>query len=381
MILFSDEQTMVRDMVCRLTQEKIRPMALEAERRHTFNSDLLKILHENGLLSLLLPTELGGADADLTTCCLTVEEISRVDGSVGISFATHTTGVFFLVDWGSQDQKETYYRKIAKDGAYFGVALTEANAGSDAASVRTRGELEGETYVINGNKIFITNAGVAHVFMAFVLTGPGVRDKGISALIVDRETPGLSFGKEEEKMAVVGSSTRELIFENARVPARNLLGGEGAGFQIVMTEFMKSRLLVASMALGIARGAFDEAVQYARQRSQFGKNISEFQGIQFMIADMAMNIEVAKRMIYTTSEHIGRNKAGKDIAPYAAMSKCFASDMAMKVTEDAVQILGGYGIMKEYPVERMMRDAKVTQIIEGTNQIQRIIIARSVLRE
>ena len=381
MILFSDEQTMVRDTVSRLTQEKIRPMALEAERRHTFNSDLLKILHENGLLSLLLPTELGGADADLTTCCLTVEEISRVDGSVGISFATHTTGVFFLVDWGSQDQKETYYRKIAEDGAYFGVALTEANAGSDAASVRTRGELEGETYVINGNKIFITNAGVAHVFMAFVLTGPGVRDKGISALIVDRETPGLSFGKEEEKMAVVGSSTRELIFENARVPARNLLGREGAGFQIVMTEFMKSRLLVASMALGIARGAFDEAVQYAKERSQFGKNISEFQGIQFMIADMAMNIEVAKRMIYTTSEHIGRNKARKDIAPYAAMSKCFASDMAMKVTEDAVQILGGYGIMKEYPVERMMRDAKVTQIIEGTNQIQRIIIARSVLRE
>lgn len=381
MIQFSDEQIMVRDMVSRLAHEKIRPIAIESERRHSFNSELLEILHNQGLLSLLLPTELGGANADLTTCCLTVEEISRVDGSVGVSYATHTTGVFFIVDWASEEQKDKYYQKISKDGAYFGVALTEANAGSDAAAVKTRGERSGGNYIINGSKIFITNAGVAQVFLTFVFTGPGERDKGISAFIVDRDTQGLSFGKEEEKMAVAGSSTRELIFENAQVPAKNLLGGEGMGFKIVMSEFMKSRLLVASMALGIARGAFDEAVRYSKERSQFGKNISEFQGVQFMIADMAMNIEVAKRMIFTTSEHIGRNKAGKDMAPYAAMSKCFASDMAMKVTEDAVQILGGYGIMKEYPVERMMRDAKVTQIIEGTNQIQRIIIARSVLRQ
>ena len=380
MIRFSDEQIMVRDMVSRLAREKIQPIAIEAEKKHSFNPELLKILHENGLLSLLLPVELGGANADLTTCCLTVEEISRVDGSVGISYATHTTGVFFIVDWASQEQKERYYQKIAQEGAYFGVALTEPNAGSDAVSIKTRAERSDQNYIINGSKIFITNAGVAHVFLVFALTKPGMRDKGISAFIVDRDTPGIKFGKEEEKMAVVGSSTRELIFDNAEVPAQNLLSDEGTGFKIVMAEFMKSRLLVASMALGIARGGLDEAVRYAKERTQFGKTISEFQGIQFMIADMAMNVEVAKRMIYTTSEYIGHGKAGKELAPFAAMSKCFASDVAMKVTTDAVQILGGYGIMKEYPVERMMRDAKVTQIIEGTNQIQRIIIARDVLK-
>ncbi|MEW6614806.1 MAG: acyl-CoA dehydrogenase family protein [Thermodesulfobacteriota bacterium] len=380
MIRFSDEQIMVRDMVSRLAREKIQAIAIEAERRHSFDPKLLKILGENGLLSLLLPVELGGANADLTTCCLTVEELSRVDGSVGISYATHTTGVFFIVDWASQEQKERYYRKIAQEGAYFGVALTEPNAGSDAASIKTRAERSGQNYIINGNKILITNAGVAHVFLVFAVTGPGMRDKGISAFIVDRDTPGIKFGKEEEKMSVVGSSTRELIFDNAQIQAQNLLSDEGTGFKIVMTEFMKSRLLVAAMALGIARGGLDEAVRYAKERTQFGKTISEFQGIQFMIADMVMNIEVAKRMIYTTSESIGHGKAGKELAPFAAISKCFASDVAMKVTTDAVQILGGYGIIKEYPVERMMRDAKVTQIIEGTNQIQRIIIARDILK-
>ena len=324
---------------------------------------------------------MGGAHADLTTCCLTVEEISKIDGSVGISYATHTTGVFFIVDWASEDQKEKYYRKISEEGAYFGVALTEANAGSDAAAIKTRAERSGNKYLINGNKIFITNAGVAHVFMVFAITEPGKRDKGISAFIVDRDVPGLQFGKEEEKMAVAGSSTRELIFDNAEVPAENLVNREGIGFKIVMTEFMKSRLLVASMALGIAGGAFDKASTYAKERTQFGKSISEFQGIQFMIADMAMNIEVARRMIFTTSEHVGHDKVGQELAPYAAMSKCFASDVAMKVTTDSVQVLGGYGIMKEYQVERMMRDAKVTQIIEGANQIQRIIIARSILRD
>lgn len=379
MIQFSDEQIMIRDMVSRLARERIRPVAIEAEKKHSFNPYLVEILHENGLLCLSLPLEQGGAGADLTTCCLTVDELSSVDGSVGISFATHTTGLYFIVDWGSEMQKERYYQKVVKDGAYFGVALTEPDAGSDAAAIKTRAVRSSERYLINGSKIFITNAGYAHVFMVFAFTGPGKRDKGISAFIVDRNSPGLSFGKEEEKMAVVGSSTRELNFDNAEVPVENLLGEEGNGFKIVMTEFMKSRMLVASMALGIARGAFEEVVRYAKERAQFGKAISEFQGIQFMIADMAMNIEIARRMIYTTSEYIGHKKMDKGMATFAAMAKCFASDMAMKVTTDAVQILGGYGIMKEYPVERMMRDAKVTQIIEGTNQIQRIIIAKNVL--
>ncbi|MFH1623907.1 MAG: acyl-CoA dehydrogenase family protein, partial [Pseudomonadota bacterium] len=378
MIQFSDEQIMVRDMVARLAKERIRTVAIEAERNHSFNPDLIKILEKNGLLKLCLPIKLGGVDGDLTTCCLTVEELSSVDGSVGVSFATHTTGLYFIVDWGSKQQKEKYYRKVAEDGAYFGVALTEPNAGSDAASITTRAVRSGDKYLINGSKIFITNAGCAHVFLVFATTAPGLRDKGISAFIVDRDTPGLSFGKEEEKMAVVGSSTAELIFESAEVSAENLLGPEGNGFKIVMTEFAKSRLLVASMALGIARGAFEEAARYAKQRTQFGKAISEFQGIQFMIADMAMNIEVAKRMIYTTSESIGHGRTGKELATFAAMSKCFASDMAMKVTTDAVQILGGYGYMKDYPVEKYMRDAKITQIYEGTNQIQRNIIANHV---
>jgi alkylation response protein AidB-like acyl-CoA dehydrogenase len=381
MIKFSDEQVMVRDMVARLAKERIRPVAIEAERKNHFDPNLLKILHENGLLSLLLPIELGGGNADLTTCCLTVEELSSVDGSVGISYATHMTGVFFIVDWATKEQKEKYYRKISQDGAYFGVVLTEPNAGSDAASIKTRAVRSGDQYLISGNKVMITNAGIAHVFVAFAVTEPGIRDKGISAFIVDRGVPGLKFGKEEEKMAVAGSSTREVIFDNAEIPAENLLDREGKGFKIIMSEFMKSRMLVASMALGIGRGAFEEAVRYAKERTQFGKSISEFQGIQFMIADMAMNVELARRMIYTTSEYIGHERVGKEVAAYAAMSKCFASDMAMKVTTDAVQVFGGYGIMKEYPVERMMRDAKITQIIEGTNQIQRIIIARNALRE
>ena len=379
MIQFSDEQVMVRDMVARLAKEKIRPIAVEAERRHKFDPQLLKIFHENGLTKLCLPVELGGADADLTTCCLTVEELSYVDGSVGMSYATHTTGVHFVVESASTGQKERYYRKICDNGAYFGVALTEPNAGSDAASIRTRAVRSEEKYIINGNKIFIGNAGFADVFLVFVVTEPGKRDKGISTFIVDRDIPGLSFGKEEEKMAGVGSSMRELIFEDAEVWAENLLGSEGEGFTIAMGEFNKSRLLVAAMALGLSRGALDEAVGYAKQRQQFGKNISEFQGIQFMIADMAMNIEAAKRLTYTTSEHIDQKGADKSLAAFSSMAKCFASDMAMKVTTDAVQILGGYGIMKEYPVERMMRDAKATQIIEGTNEIQRIIIARNAL--
>lgn len=380
MIKFSDEQIMVRDMVSRLAKEKIRPVAVEAERKRSFNPEVLKILDENGLIRLCLPIELGGGNADLTTCCLTIEELSSVDGSVGISYATHTTGVVFIVDWASKEQKERYYKKISQEGAYFGVALTESGAGSDAASIKTRAVRSGDKYLISGSKVLITNAGVARAFLVFAVTEPGMRDRGISAFIVDRDVPGLKFGKEEEKMAVAGSSTRELIFDNAEVPAENLLGDEGRGFEIVMTEFTKSRLFVAAMALGIARGAFDEAVRYAKERTQFGKSISGFQGVQFMIANMAMNIEVAKRMIYTTSEYIGHGRADRELAPFAAMSKCFASDMAMKVTTDAVQIFGGYGIMKEYPVERMMRDAKVTQIIEGTNQIQRIIIARNVLK-
>jgi len=380
MIQFSDEQIMVRDMVSRLAKEKIRPIAIEAEKRHSFNPELLKIYHENGLIALCLPIEMGGGNADLTTCCLTVEELSYVDGSVGISYATHTTGVHFIVESASKGQKERYYRKISEDGAYFGVALTEPNAGSDAASIRTRAVRTGEKYIINGSKIFIGNAGFASVFLTFVVTGPGKRDKGISTFIIDRDIPGLSFGKEEEKMAVVGSSTKELIFDNAEVSAENLLGVEGEGFTIAMGEFNKSRLLVAAMALGLARGAFDEAVRYSKERQQFGKSISEFQGIQFMIADMAMNIEAAKRLTYTTSQYIDQRGVSKELASFSSMSKCFASDMAMKVTTDAVQILGGYGIMKEYPVERMMRDAKTTQIIEGTNEIQRLIIARNALR-
>ncbi|MDY6968939.1 MAG: acyl-CoA dehydrogenase family protein [Spirochaetota bacterium] len=381
MIQLTDEQIMIRDMTSRLAKEVIKPIAIEADRNHTFNPELLKIFHEKGLLKILLPIELGGAGGDVVTGCLVVEELSSIDGSIGISYATHSTGLVFIVDWASDEQKEKYYNKVINDGAYFGVALTEPGAGSDAASIKTSAVRSGDKYIINGNKIFITNAGVADVFMLFAVTDPGKRDKGISAFIVDRDTPGLEFGKEEDKLSVAGSSTRELIFNNAEVPAENLLGEEGRGFEIVMTGFMKSRLLVASLALGIARGAFEEAVKYANERKQFGKNLSEFQGIQFMIADMAMNVEVAKRMIYTTAQHVGTQKAGKEIAQYAAMSKCFASDVAMKVTTDAVQIFGGYGIMKDYPVERMMRDAKMTQIIEGTNQIQRIIISRSVLRD
>lgn len=379
MVLFTDEQRMIQDMVSRLAREKVLPLAVEADKNHCFPMELIELFHQNGLIQLCLPVELGGVNAELTTCCLTLEELSRVDGSVGISYATHTTGVLFIRDWGTKDQKEKYYQKIIQDKAYFAVSLTEPNAGSDAAAIQTKAVFSDGKYILNGNKIFSTNGGIADVYIVFAVTRPGMRAKGISAFIVDKETPGLKYGKEEEKMAVVGSATRELIFEDAKVSGSNLLGTEGEGFKIVMTEFMKSRLLVASMSVGIARGAFDEAVRYAKERSQFGKLISEFQGIQFMLADMAMNIEVARRMVYTTCMSLDRGEAGANLPTFCAMAKCFASDVAMKVTTDAVQVLGGYGIMKDYPVEKMMRDAKVTQIIEGTNQIQRIIIARNIL--
>jgi alkylation response protein AidB-like acyl-CoA dehydrogenase len=312
--------------------------------------------------------------------CIATEELSKVCGGIALAFAASALGAYPILLFGSDEQKKAYLPDIAAGKKLAAFALTEANAGSDAGAVETRAELEGDEYVLNGTKQWITNGGEAETYTVLARTSKGTGIRGMSCLIVEKDTPGFTFGKKEDKMGIRGSVTRELVFQDCRVPRKNLLGGrEGTGFVIAMRTFDKSRPGVAAQAVGIAQGALDEAAKYARQREQFGKPIGSFQGVQFMLADMATQIEAARALVYQTARAVDAGE--KDIAKISAMAKVFASDVAMKVTTDAVQILGGYGYMKEYPVEKMMRDAKITQIYEGTNQIQRTIIGSAVIKE
>ncbi|MFB5190994.1 acyl-CoA dehydrogenase [Alicyclobacillus fastidiosus] len=375
----SREHGQLREMVRSFAEKEVKPGAADRDRDASFDIELFHKMGELGLTGIPWPEQYGGAELDYLGYVIAVEELSRVCASTGVVLSAHTS----LAGWpifkfGTEEQKQRYLRPMA-EGKWLGAyGLTEPGAGSDAGGMRTTAKRDGDSYILNGNKVFITNAGPAHVYVVFALTDPDKRTRGVSAFIVEAGTPGFRIGKHEDKMGIRGSTTAELIFEDCRIPAQNRLGEEGFGFKIAMMTLDGGRNGIAAQALGIAQGAFEFARDYAQGRKQFGHPISDFQAIQFKLADMATKIEASRLLTYQAA---WLESKGLPYGQASAMSKVFASDTAMQVTTEAVQILGGYGFIKEYPVERMMRDAKITQIYEGTNEIQRVVIARSILSE
>ncbi|KKM12861.1 acyl-CoA dehydrogenase [Clostridiales bacterium PH28_bin88] len=375
---FTPEQEMMRKTVREFAQEVIAPVAGELEEEARFPREIIREMAKLDLMGIPVPEEWGGAGADFLSYVLAIEEISKASAALGVILAVHTSvGTFPILNYGSQAQKEKYIPRLARGEILGGFALTEPNAGSDAASIKTTATLEGDEYVLNGSKIFITNAGEAGVYTVMAVTDKNRGTKGISAFLVEPDTPGLKLGPPEKKMGLHASSTRQMFFEDARVPQENLLGEEGQGFAIAMSLLDTGRIGIAAQGLGIAEAAFEAAQAYAKERSQFGRAIGEFQGIQFMLADMATQIEAARMLVYQAAS---LKNEGLPHSRQASMAKLFATDTAMRVTTDAVQVYGGYGYMREYPVERYMRDAKVTQIYEGSNQIQRVVIARHLMK-
>ena len=375
---FSEEHRILRDMMRKFCREKVAKRAAEVDETKEYPWDLHELFIENGLFNIRVPTEYGGAGMDYTSACIMVEEISRVDGSCANTVAHHQAGMCCFMDGASEKQREKYLPRVGKGDFLVGFALTEPNSGSDAFSLKTRAVPEGNDYVINGNKCFISNSGLTDLYVIFTTVDPSLRREGITAFLAEKETPGLVIGKAEDKMGLRASPTRQLIFENMRVPKENILGETGRGWELVLQSLTETRILIAVMSLGIAEAAMEVAVSYAKQREQFGKPIADFQGVSFMLADMAIQVECARTLIYQLAARVDRGDREQHYL--ASVAKCFSSDMAMKVTTDAVQVLGGYGYTREYPVEKMMRDAKAMQIVEGTNQIQRIQIARNLIR-
>ncbi|MFH1783918.1 MAG: acyl-CoA dehydrogenase family protein [bacterium] len=375
----TDEQKMIIELSNKVAVEKIAPVCAHYDETGDFPWEIVKVLAESDLTGIYIPEEYGGLGGGVFELCLAVEELSRVCGGISLCMAATALGTFPILLFGTQEQKKKYIPAIARGEKLAAFALTEANAGSDAAGIETTAKKEGNFYVLNGTKQWITNGGEAAVYTVVAMTDRKKGSRGASTFIVEKDTPGFSFGKKEDKMGIRASTTRELVFDNCRIPKENLLGKEGAGFIVAMKTLDQSRPGVAAQALGIAQGALDKALEYSRQRVQFGKAISSFQAIQHMLADMATQTEAARALVYAAARAI--DSGAKDISKVSAMSKLFASDVAMKVTVDAVQVFGGYGYMREYPVEKMMRDAKITQIYEGTNQIQRNVIALQLIKE
>jgi alkylation response protein AidB-like acyl-CoA dehydrogenase len=338
-----------------------------------------ELLAQQDIYAMPFPTEYGGLGASELAIVMAIEELSRSCATTGLLLAVQQLGSLPIILFGNEKQKQQYLPHLASGKWLAAFGLTEAGSGSDAAAMGTIATRRNDSYVLNGSKRFITNGGLAQVNTIFALTEPAQGTRGISAFIVEKDVPGFSVGRIEDKMGIKGSQTAELIFNDCEVPAANLLGGEGEGFKIALTTLDRTRPGIGAQALGIAQGALELAVAYAKQRIQFNKPIAENQGLQFMLADMATKVEASRLLVYNVAEMIDRGE--KSVSKYASMAKMFASDAAMEVTNDAIQVLGGYGYIKEYPAERMMRDAKITQIYEGTNQIQRLVIARSLLAE
>ncbi|MCX5703875.1 MAG: acyl-CoA dehydrogenase family protein [Candidatus Omnitrophica bacterium] len=377
--LLTDEQKMIKDLAHKIAEEKIRPVAAKYDQTEEYPWDVIKVIAEADLFGLFIPEQYGGMGVNVTNLCLATEEFSRACGGIAVCYAASALGTFPIVLFGSDEQKAKYLPDLAKGKKVAAFAVTEPEAGSDASAIKTTAKKEGDHYVLNGLKHFITNGGDAHVYIVIAMTDKTRGARGASAFIVEKGTPGFTFGKKEEKFGIRASSTRELVFTDCKVPKENLLSKEGMGFIVTMRTFDMSRPGVAAQALGIAQGALELAVKYAKERHQFGKSISSFQGIQWMLADMATAVESARALVYATARMVD---AGiKDVAKESAMSKMYASDVAMKVTVDALQIFGGYGYMRDYPIEKYVRDAKITQIYEGTNQIQRSIIALQLIKE
>jgi len=370
---FTEEQQMMRNMVRDFAKEHISPFVANMENGE-FPREVLYKMGELGLMGIPIPEKYGGAEMDFMSYIIAIHEISKVSPTIGVILSVHTSvGTNPIVYFGTEEQKQHYVPKLAS-GEWLGAfCLTEPSAGSDAASLKTKAVKEGDFYRINGSKVFITNAGEADVYIVFASTDPAKGSKGISAFIVEKGTPGLVFGKDEHKMGLHGSRTLQLSFEDMRIPAANLLGQEGEGFKIAMANLDVGRIGIAAQALGIAEGAYQHAVQYAKERIQFGKPIAMQQGIGFKLADMATAIEASRLLIYQAAS---LRAQGLPCGKQASMAKLFASKTAVEVTTEAIQVFGGYGYTKEYPVERYFRDAKVTEIYEGTSEIQRIVISK-----
>jgi alkylation response protein AidB-like acyl-CoA dehydrogenase len=377
--LLTEEQIMIRDLARQIAEEKIVPVRAELDETGTFPWDIMKTLAQSDLFGLFIPEEYGGLGKGCLELCIAVEELSRACLGVSTTYAANALGTYPILLFGSDEQKKKYLPEIAAGKKLVAFGLTEANAGSDAGGTQTTAKLEGNEYVINGTKQWITNGGEAGIYTIIAITDRSKGPRGASAFIVEKGTPGFSFGKKENKMGIRASATTELIFDNCRVPKENLIAKEGMGFLVAMKTLDSSRTGVGSQGVGVAQGAFDEAVKFARQRVQFGHPVITFQAVQHMLADMATSIEAARALIYAVARFI--DSGAKDVSKESAMSKVFATDVAMKVTTDAVQVMGGSGYMKEYPVEKMMRDAKILQIYEGTNQIQRNVIGQALIKE
>jgi len=377
--LLTAEQKMIQELSRKIADEKIRPVAAKYDQTEEFPWDIMKILAQSDLFAIFVPQEYGGTGGGVLDLCITTEELSRACGGIAVCYAASALGTFPIILFGNEEQKKKYLPDLASGRKIAAFGITEPEAGSDASAIKTTAKKEGNYYILNGLKHFITNGGDAQIYTVIAMTDKAKGARGASAFIVEKETPGFAFGKKEDKLGIRASSTRELIFTDCKIPKENLLAREGMGFIVTMKTFDMSRPGVAAQAVGIAQGALDVTVKYTKERQQFGKTISSFQGIQWMLADMATQIEASRALVYACAREL--DAGVKDVGRDSAMAKMFASDAAMKVTTDAVQILGGYGYMKDYPVEKYMRDAKITQIYEGTNQIQRNIIGLQLIKE
>ena len=375
----TEDQIEMRDIAARIANEIMKPLSEKYDEEGIFPWDVVEVMKQSDLFAILIPEEYDGISGKVTDLAIVTEELCAVDAGIALAYGATGLGMYPILIAGSEEQKQHYLSQIAAGEQLAAFALTEANAGSDAGAIETTARKDGDNYILNGTKQWITNGGEAGIYTVFAMTDKTRGARGCSCFIVEKDTPGFSFGKKETKRGIRASATRELIFEDCVVPAANMVGREGTGFITAMKVFDKSRPMVGAQAVGIARGAFEASVRYAKERVQFGKPIASFQAVQFMLADMATEIEAARALVLQTARMV--DSGAKNYAKESAMCKYYASDVAMKVTTDAVQILGGYGYMKEYPVEKMMRDAKILQIYEGTNQIQRGIVANNLLKE
>jgi alkylation response protein AidB-like acyl-CoA dehydrogenase len=375
----TEEQQMIRDLAMQIADEKIVPIRAELDETGEFPWEIIKVLAQSDMFGLFIPEQYGGLGKGCLELCIAVEELSRACVGISTSYAANALGSFPILFFGTEEQKMKYLPDIAAGKKLVAFGLTEANAGSDAGGIQTSARLDGDEYVLNGTKQWITNGSVAEIYTVIAITDKSKGARGASAFIVEKGTPGFSFGKKENKMGIRASVTTELVFDNCRIPKENLLGRDGMGFIVAMKTLDASRTGVGSQGLGVAQGAFDEAVKFARQRVQFGHPIISFQAIQHMLADMAIEIEAARSLIYSVARFI--DSGAKDVSRESAMAKTYATDVGMRVTTNALQVMGGSGYMKEYPVEKMMRDAKILQIYEGTNQIQRNVIGQAIIRE
>ena len=372
---------MIRDLARKVAEEKMLPVRAELDEKEEFPGEIIKVSAEAGLMGVSMPEEYGGFGGGILEYCLVAEELSRVCLGIATSVVASGLGAMPILLFGNPEQKKQYLPDIAKGKKLAAFGLTEADAGSDAGALRTTAVRKGEGYVLNGTKQWITNGGEAEIYSIIAMTDRSKGPRGASALIVEKGTPGFTFGKKEKKMGIRASATRELVFQDCFVPRQNLIGKEGMGFIVTMRTFDRTRPGVGAQGVGLAQGALDEAVRYAREREQFEKKIISFQAVQHMLADMATLVEAARALVYSIARYIDQSENPKEISKVSGMAKVFASDVAMKVTTDAVQIFGGYGYMRDYPVEKMMRDAKILQIYEGTNQIQRNVIGLELNKE